>query len=1023
MKAVSKVLKDKHGVSMSVVSSGGGDDDVLSVTWRPAEKRSSQSQSLPPPPPSVCPRPDGKTTPSRGFGFDLAVLLELGLTPEGERDVLAASLRGPSAPEAAAASAAGKTAFGKTTTPSSLSPETLLYGHGTVAYPDDARPLSDSELERLALYPENSKPLSEEDITAVDEWRPRLTTRRQGGANGKEQEDAGAVLLSGRGASLLSTKLSTEETARRQQQGGGSGGGLPRFGPSPPPTTYVTVSGGGRSRDSRHRSLNEHLLVSNVYICSGTLDGATVQGVLAPHLDDNGGSQSAPRTRRAPFDYHVGSSDSFAAVLYETIGRPPPDDDADAAPLPCSARLANFERSLGRLLKLAGKATYLVVPSARLAAASLRTLSSSSSSSPSSPRWAAGWGPGGSEKTALRRADACAQALEDRYNAGLGDGDDFGGEGSAKAMVKAALLAVGDGVDATLESVHEDAGRYLIKVEFKRQGSGEEEYAGVSLHALQWLGVDKDVDLKRLSRRFLGAKIDEQDLGGTLPPWKVWVVGDDVVLGTRAPEPSGVLEALGLRNVDESARRTWGVLKGEISRDISSESSLRPALVERGLALNAVVDRTAFSLLDVGDGRVGSLAAKDFSDALVVSISKEGPETSALVNSIVKQERWNQAVATKESVSAISKNLYESPELMRYSVFNGLDVFDEMSESKSFGRVVGNLLSSSLSTFVVLPSAKAVSLCDRLLGPRSAPVKYSSSGSAAASSSFKLSSHPFPALADFELDFVKLSAGVKAGSAAHLSVSLVGLGAASDSSSSNDVIVRVDVVNATRTVHHHYDYGKDGHKRTYTMRIVARGDDEKAKGGVVGPGGGTASKEGDTDAAKRMFPILNNGRWTDVTLVRDSDRHLIPYKEIKSLTLIAVLRMGLASPLKKHAYESFLRLPLYEDMAPWNIVLQGKAMEYIDYDTRDVTFDVHVRHAYQVLSVLMNYKRTVEDFNKCGGKANTPYGFGLVSDCVGSTFKGPCDEPERPVPCNTAKGSCQTDFISCLKAIAEEDVD
>ena len=51
------------------------------------------------------------------------------------------------------------------------------------------------------------------------------------------------------------------------------------------------------------------------------------------------------------------------------------------------------------------------------------------------------------------------------------------------------------------------------------------------------------------------------------------------------------------------------------------------------------------------------------------------------------------------------------------------------------------------------------------------------------------------------------------------------------------------------------------------------------------------------------------------------------------------------------------------------------------------------------------------------------YGFGLVSDCVGSKFKGPCDDPARPVPCATKEGTCETDFISCLKAIAEEEID
>ena len=37
------------------------------------------------------------------------------------------------------------------------------------------------------------------------------------------------------------------------------------------------------------------------------------------------------------------------------------------------------------------------------------------------------------------------------------------------------------------------------------------------------------------------------------------------------------------------------------------------------------------------------------------------------------------------------------------------------------------------------------------------------------------------------------------------------------------------------------------------------------------------------------------------------------------------------------------------------------------------------------MTVLMNYKRTVEDFKKCGSKASTVYGLPYVSDCVGSS--------------------------------------
>lgn len=166
---------------------------------------------------------------------------------------------------------------------------------------------------------------------------------------------------------------------------------------------------------------------------------------------------------------------------------------------------------------------------------------------------------------------------------------------------------------------------------------------------------------------------------------------------------------------------------------------------------------------------------------------------------------------------------------------------------------------------------------------------------------------------------------------------------------------------------------------------------------------------------------LNNGKVTAVFLTRDSPRSgVIPYETICAVTLIAILRLGLMKPLKERAYNLFVNLPLYEDMAPWNIVFQGDSLDYIDYDTRDKTYDMYVEKVYQILSVLMNYKRTVTDFEKCGLKGGNPYGFSHVSECIKSTkFSGPCEEPEKPVACGD--GQCHSDYISCLRATVEAD--
>jgi hypothetical protein len=43
-------------------------------------------------------------------------------------------------------------------------------------------------------------------------------------------------------------------------------------------------------------------------------------------------------------------------------------------------------------------------------------------------------------------------------------------------------------------------------------------------------------------------------------------------------------------------------------------------------------------------------------------------------------------------------------------------------------------------------------------------------------------------------------------------------------------------------------------------------------------------------------------------------------------------------------------MPLYEDMAPWNIFFEAGKLIYIDYDTRNLHFDEAVPMAYQVTS-------------------------------------------------------------------------
>ena len=176
----------------------------------------------------------------------------------------------------------------------------------------------------------------------------------------------------------------------------------------------------------------------------------------------------------------------------------------------------------------------------------------------------------------------------------------------------------------------------------------------------------------------------------------------------------------------------------------------------------------------------------------------------------------------------------------------------------------------------------------------------------------------------------------------------------------------------------------------------------------------------------------SQGRVVQVHLTRDKDSFPIPYTAIRGMTLISTLRLGLVTSQRDMLFKSFLQLPLYEDMAPWNVILTGSSLDYIDYDTMGVVFDADIPKAYRVMAVLVNYKRTVEDFRRCAQSAKTEYGLSYVSDCVGtksfSMLGGSsgnfltdkkavsCHSMETPVPC--ADGRCHTDYISCLRSLS-----
>jgi hypothetical protein len=140
-------------------------------------------------------------------------------------------------------------------------------------------------------------------------------------------------------------------------------------------------------------------------------------------------------------------------------------------------------------------------------------------------------------------------------------------------------------------------------------------------------------------------------------------------------------------------------MKAEIDADMKME----PA--EEG-------EEKKFTFMSIGTNKIGEEAAADFQQATVLSVLRDKDVAAEMTDQIVESKIWNHAVCTKESVEETSKNLYESPELMRYIYWDGVKVSHQQSERRRM--VCGGRGGSERKMYYALrlgerePSAKTV---------------------------------------------------------------------------------------------------------------------------------------------------------------------------------------------------------------------------------------------------------------------------------------------------------------------------
>ncbi|GAB1608557.1 uncharacterized protein LOC115214405, partial [Argonauta hians] len=394
---------------------------------------------------------------------------------------------------------------------------------------------------------------------------------------------------------------------------------------------------------------------------------------------------------------------------------------------------------------------------------------------------------------------------------------------------------------------------------------------------------------------------------------------------------------------------------------------------------------TAFSFLEYNsNGKMVLELASIYQNSTFIAMVPDVITADNIYQTFGSEIYDNVAIAVNRFDGEYIRKLRKSPELLRFQHIGYetlLNVIEWYSGQQMVSLLLNMLLSVSISTFIMQPSAKMLSLALVTFYPEFLNLHYQGRLQEENQISFRSEHHPLNSFKNLDTDL--LFKGGVGDNSVEVTTVVKGPFLTATGGMTPWNLVRIDVKRLIRQVDHHFDCKRDGHSRKYILHCN-----------------------------------LTTGHQHNVYLQRQSDGFIIPYGDVHSITLITLLRSGLTSQIRHKLYQKFLQLPLYEDMAPWNIVFSAGHLQYIDYDTRNKTYTDYVPILYQLLAVLMNYRRTVTDFGQCKGSSKTQFGFGLISDCVASNFTGPCLDSRKPVPC--ADFTCRSTYIECLRAIDGE---
>jgi len=160
-----------------------------------------------------------------------------------------------------------------------------------------------------------------------------------------------------------------------------------------------------------------------------------------------------------------------------------------------------------------------------------------------------------------------------------------------------------------------------------------------------------------------------------------------------------------------------------------------------------------------------------------------------------------------------------------------------------------------------------------------------------------------------------------------------------------------------------------------------------------------------------------------VMITRLSDNSKISFEGGMGVTLQTLGSLGLGATARSRVLHALVRMPMFEDLAPWNLMLTSGAsiLVYVDHESRDRALDAVMPLSGVLSLALGSFERAARQLGICLAKSGpTLYGKSIpyVAACTDGDFAR-----SKPYPCRASlsKGvacldrSCASTFVHCLR--------